>query len=58
MTVEIRQMLIRSLITEEGQAEPVRDAQTRAKELQQMREQVLAECKAWLTEQLRASNER
>jgi hypothetical protein len=58
MTVEVRQMLIRSLITEDGASTAARDAQAHAQEVKQIREQVLAQCKAWLAEQLRGNTER
>lgn len=57
MTIEVRQMLIRSLITESPEPEPALQRAASA-ELERTREQILKECKAWLAEQLREKNER
>ncbi|MDZ7589264.1 MAG: DUF5908 family protein [Rubrivivax sp.] len=57
MTIEVRQMLIRSLITESPDPAPALPRAASA-ELERLREQVLKECKAWLAEQLRGKNER
>ncbi|WP_157597946.1 MULTISPECIES: DUF5908 family protein [unclassified Rhizobacter] len=56
MSIEVRQLLIRSQV----QAAPVvpqRQGLASA-ELQRLREQLLAECKAWLVQQLRSQRER
>ncbi len=57
MTIEVRQVLIRSQVG----VRPVAGATPTAadaRELERAKAQVLAECKAWLREQLRASRER
>jgi len=60
MMIEVRQMLIRSVVGEESphpaQAWPPGSAP--GPELERLRAQLLAECKAWLAEQLRAREER
>jgi hypothetical protein len=56
MSIEVRQLLIRSQVTP-APAEPVRQA-VAARDLQRLREQLLAECKAWLAERLQAQRER
>jgi hypothetical protein len=60
MTIEVRQMLIRSVVGEASphpaQAWPPGHAA--GPELERLRAQLLAECKAWLAEQLRAREER
>lgn len=62
MTIEVRQMLIRSVVGDEG-PDPVGMSAARGHapagaELERLRAQLLAECKAWLAEQLRAREER
>jgi hypothetical protein len=57
MTIEVRQMLIRSVITESPEPAPAHRP-VAAPELERAREQILKECKAWLAEQLRGLNER
>jgi hypothetical protein len=62
MTIEVRQMLIRSVVGDEGQ-HPGAMSATRGHappgaDLERLRAQLLAECKAWLAEQLRAREER
>jgi hypothetical protein len=56
MTIEVRQLLIRSQVGERAAAPA--DAALAARELEQMKAQILAECKAWLREQLQAARER
>jgi hypothetical protein len=63
MTIEVRQMLIRSVIDESpGRPTPSPWAQApgqgAAPELERLRAQLLAECKAWLAQQLREREER
>ena len=63
MTIEVRQMLIRSVVDEEvphpvGIAASGRGSVPAGPELERLRAQLLAECKAWLAEQLRARDER
>lgn len=55
MTIEVRQLLIRSQV----QAEPPAPARAPAsREMEQLRQQLLAECKAWLLERLQNQKER
>jgi hypothetical protein len=57
VTIEVRQLLIRTQVNARpGSGAPA--PALRAEELQQAKAQVLAECKAWLREQLRAQQER
>lgn len=63
MTIEVRQMLIRSVVDEAGPHPPGIAAAGRGSvpagpELERLRAQLLAECKAWLAEQMRAREER
>jgi hypothetical protein len=57
VTIEVRQLLIRSQVGVRPPATPPSDAAT-ARELEKLRAQILNECKAWLREQLSASRER
>ena len=57
MTIEVRQVLIRSQVG----VRPTTAAATTAasaRELERAKAQILAECKAWLREQLQAAKER
>lgn len=56
MTIEVRQLLIRSQVGERAPA-PADTAQA-ARERELLKAQILAECKAWLREQLAAAKER
>ena len=63
MTIEVRQMLIRSVVDEQvphlaGVNAADRGGAPAGPELERLRAQLLAECKAWLAEQLRAREER
>lgn len=53
MTIEVRQMLIRSRV---GEAPPADELDPQA--LERLREALLAEMKAWLAERLREREER
>ena len=55
MSIEVRQLLIRSQITPAPVHAP---AAIPPRELQRLREQLLAECRAWLAERLRTQRER
>jgi hypothetical protein len=57
MTIEVRQMLIRSVITEPRDGD-VLDRRQSPAELEQLRAQLLKDCKTWLAEALRKQNER
>ena len=57
MTIEVRQVLIRSQVgVRPNTAAATTGAGTR--ELERAKAQILAECKAWLREQLAAAKER
>ena len=57
MTIEVRQVLIRSQVgVRPNTAAATTGASTR--ELERAKAQILAECKAWLREQLQAAKER
>lgn len=56
MTIEVRQLLIRSQVGERPPAPG--DAVLAARERELLKAQILAECKAWLREQLAAARER
>jgi hypothetical protein len=60
VTIEVRQMLIRSVVGDESQYPARRPAPggPSAPEIERLRAQLLAECKAWLAEQLREREER
>jgi hypothetical protein len=55
MSIEVRQLLIRSQVTP-APAPPAPAIAPR--DLQRLREQLLAECRAWLADRLRAQRER
>lgn len=55
MSIEVRQLLIRSQVTPAPATAP---AAIPPRELQRLREQLLAECRAWLAERQRAQRER
>jgi Family of unknown function (DUF5908) len=57
MTIEVRQLLIRSQVGERAAA-PAPGSAALARELERAKAQILAECKAYLREQLRAARER
>ncbi len=57
MTIEVRQLLIRSQVGVRAQPPGAPNAAT-ARELEKAKAQILAECKAWLREQLQALKER
>jgi len=56
MTIEVRQLLIKSTVGR-GPAEPAPPAPARAG-LEELREEILAECKAWMEEKLQQARER
>lgn len=58
MTIEIRQLLIRSQVGPRASASAPAGSAYAAHELERMKAQLLAECKAWLREQLQATRER
>lgn len=56
MTIEVRQLLIKSQVNTTP-ASPV-PAEWAEQEREQVKEEVLAECKAWLAQQLQNARER
>lgn len=56
MTIEVRQMLIRSAVASRAASET--RAELPAAALERLRAEVLAECKAWLEERLQQARER
>jgi len=56
MGIEVRQLLIRSQVTAVPVAAP--RAVLSSADLQRLREQLLAECKAWMAERLQSQRER
>lgn len=56
MGIEVRQLLIRSQVN--ASPAPAPRAALAAADLQRLREQLLAECKAWVAGQLQAQRER
>lgn len=55
MSIEVRQLLIRTQVTTAPAPPP---AAVAPRELQRLREQLLAECRAWLAERQRMQRER
>lgn len=55
MTIEVRQLLIKSQVQS---APPAPARAPTGRELDQARQQLLAECKAWLLEKLQEQKER
>ncbi len=59
MTIEVRQMLIKSCV---GQDEPspgqAQSGEPAREDMEQLKEEVLAECRAWLRERLNDMRER
>lgn len=60
MTIEVRQLLIRSQVGVRGgrDAAPAPGSAQAARELELAKQQILAECKAWMRQQLQAARER
>lgn len=58
MTIEVRQLLIRSQVGVRAPAGAPGGGVAFARELEKAKAQILAECKAYLREQLRAARER
>lgn len=58
MTIEVRQMVIRSTVgLERTRAEP-RRTELGPEELARLKEEILAECRRWMVERLREREER
>ncbi|WAC71479.1 DUF5908 family protein [Roseateles sp. SL47] len=58
MSIEIRQLLIRTQVQPAPPPEAAGRQALPARELQRLREQLLAECKTWLADRLRTHGER
>lgn len=60
MTIEVRQIVIRSTVVEDGGRDPDRAPAGRlaAEERERIKAEVIAECREWLAERLRESRER
>lgn len=56
MTLEVRQLLIKSQLAGEPAA-PAREA-VAPEQVAQLKEEILAECKAWVADKLQELNER
>lgn len=58
MTIEVRQVLIRSQVGVRPPAPGTPVPAATAREIERAKAQILAECKAWLREQLQAARDR
>ncbi len=64
MTIEVRQLLIRSLVDpqdgggSDGGVQPTGSEGASTEWLDRLKEEVISECKAWLEDQLRRARER
>lgn len=58
MTIEVRQLLIRTQVGTRAAEPPPAAAAQAARDLERAKAQILAECKALLREQLQAARER
>lgn len=58
MTIEVRQMLIRSTVGGEADAGASYERRLSADEIARLKEEVIAECREWLDEKLREARER
>lgn len=58
MSIEVRQLLIRTQVTPAPAEAPRLAPGISARDLQRLREQLLADCRVWLAERLRAQRER
>jgi len=58
MTIEVRQVLIRSQVGVRPVPGGTSPTTTSPRELERAKAQILAECKAWLRDQLHAARER
>jgi hypothetical protein len=58
MTIEVRQLLIKSTVGEERKPDEEQKAKLPTEELARLKEDVLADCKAWLMEKLGDARER
>ena len=58
MTIEVRQMVIRSSVETRRPASQALDEQRAAATLTRMKDEILTECKEWLRERLQEERER
>lgn len=63
MTIEVRQMLIKSSVEDDGQASRPQEASAAdggadPQDIERTRLELLAQCKAWLVERLQNQHER
>ena len=58
MTIEVRQMVIRSSVETRRQASQPLDEQRAAATLTRMKDEILTECKEWLRDRLQEGRER
>jgi hypothetical protein len=58
MTIEVRQLLIKSQVNPAPQAQAVQASPRQEQERAQLKEEILAECKAWLASRLPDARER
>ncbi len=58
MTIEVRQMVIRSTVGLDRPRSDPRRAELGAEELARLKEEILAECRRWMAESLRERDER
>lgn len=58
MTIEVRQLLIRSQVNPPARPDAPAPGNADPRELERAKAEILAECKAWLREQLAAQKER
>lgn len=58
MTIEVRQMVIRSTVGVERTRPEPRRTELGPEELARLKEEILAECRRWMAERLREREER
>lgn len=58
MTIEVRQMVIRSTVGLERARPETRKAELGPEELARLKEEILGECRRWMAERLRERDER
>jgi hypothetical protein len=58
MPIEVRQLLIKSTVDASEAPPPIQGEDAATSSLDQLREEVLAECKAWMEEKLQQLRER
>jgi hypothetical protein len=58
MTIEVRQLLIKSTVGGGGSDPAPAEDEAPADRIEQLREELLAECKAWVEDRLQRARER